>query len=158
MGVMITGAASAAAFRLNRILGFEEVTFADHFDLPQSVFKETRFLRIPEGSSQAFAHQLLKICLDNHIEMVFPLRRTELRPLAEARVLFEEYGIKVIVPEGPALDQMPISPSQEDDFMILSDGLILGGQFMELTHLPGNTGIFTINNEDPSSTSLFAID
>lgn len=155
---MITGAASAAAFRINRILGFDEVIFADHLDLPLSVFKETRFLKISEGNSSAFAHQLLKICLDNHIEMVFPLRRAELKALAEARILFEEYGIKLIVPDSTGLDQIPISNSAEKDFMILSEGMILGGQFMELTHLPGNTGIFTIDNEDPSSTSLFAID
>ena len=158
MVVMITGAASAAAFRLNRMLGFDEVIFADHLDLPLSVFKETRFLKIPEGNSSAFAHQLLKICLDNHIEMVFPLRRAELKALAESRILFEEYGIKLIVPDSNGLDQIPISNSAEKDFMILSEGMILGGQFMELTHLPGNTGIFTIDNEDPSSTSLFAID
>jgi hypothetical protein len=157
MIVLITGAASAAAFRLRRLLEFDEVIFADHLDLPQSIFKETRFMQIPAGDSPSFAHQLLKMCLDNHIEMVFPLRLQELRPLAEAKVLFEEYGITLVVPEVAVLDQIPVGGPARSDFIILSDGMIIGGQFMELLHLPCDTGIFTFDTEDPSAASLFTI-
>ena len=59
MVALITGAASAAAFRIRRLLEFDEVIFADHLDLPQSIFRETRFLQIPDGNSQAFAHQVI---------------------------------------------------------------------------------------------------
>lgn len=158
MAVLITGAASAAAFRIRRMLEFDEVIFADHLDLPQAIFKETRFINIPGGNSASYAHQLLKICLDNQIEFILPLRLVELRPLSEAKILFEEYGIKVVVPDTQALGQVPVSGKAGSDFIVLSDGMILGGKFMELLHFPSDTGIFSFETEDPSAATLFAID
>ncbi len=157
MVALITGAASAAAFRIRRLLDFDQVIFADHLDLPQLIFKETRFLQIPEGSSSSFAHQLLKLCLDNHVDIVFPLRKDELQPLAEAKVLFSEYGIRLIVPDPEQLAGMPTDAGSKNDCIILSDGLIIGGQFMELLHFPSDSGIFSFDNENPGSATLFAI-
>lgn len=157
MVALITGAASAAAFRIKRLLDFDRVIFADHLDLPQSIFKETRFLQIPAGTSSSFAHQLLKLCLDNQVDMVFPLRKDELQPLAEAKVLFGEYGIRLVVPEPEQLAGMPVDAGSKSDCIILSDGLIIGGQFMELLHFPSDSGIFSFDTEDPQSATLFAI-
>jgi hypothetical protein len=42
---------------------------------------------------------LLAICLDLDINQVYPLKKAEVLALAEARQLFDEYGIRVMVPE-----------------------------------------------------------
>ena len=157
MVALITGAASAAAFRIRRLLEFDEVIFADHLDFPQSIFRETRFLQIPDGNSPAFAHQVLKICLDNQVGMVFPLRKEELRPLAEAKVLFGEYGITLVLPEPGDLERIPQGGALQSDCIILADGMIIGGQFMELLHFPSDSGIYSFDSEDPSSATLVAI-
>ena len=96
---MITGAVAAQAYQLHRHLdNADEVFFADSADVPM-LSKNSKFLKIPFGDSSAFAHSLLSICLDHGIQKVYPLRKSELLPLAEARTLFDEYGIQLIVPE-----------------------------------------------------------
>jgi hypothetical protein len=99
MNVLITAALTAQAHKLKQLLT-EEATFiyADQDDLPAFMRKENKFVCIPEGSSPSFAHELLTLCLDLQIGYVYPLRREEIIALAEARQLFEEYNIKVVVP------------------------------------------------------------
>lgn len=159
MAVLITGAATAEAHRLNRALRLDNVVFADNIDLPQMLFKETKFLKIPHGDSSSFAHQLLALALDHQVDLILPLRKDELHALAPARKLFDEYGIKVIVPAQQVLNELlPSANRQAQEFLILFEGLILNGRVMELIHLPADTGIFSVNREDFSSVSLFVAD
>ena len=75
--------------------------YADQAELPAFMAKGTLFIRIPEGDSASFAHEMLTFCLDHQVDYVYPLRKKEIIALAEARQLFEEYHIKVIVPAKP---------------------------------------------------------
>jgi len=70
----------------------------DSVDLPQIMLKGKKFVNLPSAATASFVHQLLTICLDLQITRVFPLRRAEIFLLAEARQLFDEYGIVVMVP------------------------------------------------------------
>lgn len=100
MNILITAAATAQAYHLQRLLNTDDsIYLADYEELPQVVLKGTKFLKIPSGNSPSFAHLLLTVCLDNDIEKVFPLRSEEVIALAEARQLFDEYGIKLMVPD-----------------------------------------------------------
>ena len=99
MNILITGAATAQAYKLQRSLNSVDTVFlADSEDLPQVMLKDKKFIKIPLGDSPSFAHLLLTICLDNSIEKVFPLRTAEVLALADSRQLFDEYGIRVMVP------------------------------------------------------------
>lgn len=159
MAVLITGAATAEAHRLNRALKLNDVVFADNVDLPQMLFKETKFLKIPHGDSSSFAHQVLALSLDHHIDTILPLRREELQAFAPARKLFDEYGIKVVVPAQQVLNEILPSASRiAEGFLILFEGMVLTGQIMELVHLPADTGIFSVKNEDPEAVFLFVAD
>lgn len=105
MNILITAAASAQAYQLERFLGkSENVIFADSAELPEFMLKGKKFIKIPPGDSFSFAHELLTACLDMQVSKVFPLRKTEIIALAEARQLFEEYNIAVIVPETGEID------------------------------------------------------
>ena len=82
---------------------------------------DKKFIKIPAGdSSSSFAHLLLTICLDQQIEKVFPLRKVEILALSEARQLFDEYGIKIMVPDKTLL-QLPINQQYSNRFPALSD-------------------------------------
>ena len=106
MNVLITGASGAQAYKLEKeISNAHTIIFADSFDLPAAMLKSRKFIKIPDDSSVSFSHQLLTICLDLNIQQVFPLRRLEIMALAEARQLFDEYGIKVMVPVQGDLDK-----------------------------------------------------
>ena len=96
---LITAASAATAYKLEKELaGSHSVILADSVELPSVLLKDKKFIKIPEASSFSFSHQLLGICLDLGVDRVFPLRKAEITALAESRQLFDEYGIKVMVP------------------------------------------------------------
>lgn len=100
MKILITAAASAQAYQLERFLGkTEDAVFADSQELPKIMLKGRKFIKISAGDSFSFSHELLTACLDLQITTIYPLRKNEILALAEARQLFDEYNIKVIVPE-----------------------------------------------------------
>lgn len=159
MPVLITGAAAAAAHRLSRILGDSQVIFADQQDLPGALFSKTKFIQIPSGGSPSFAHQLLTLCLDHAIDVVFPLRREELKPLAESKRLFEEYNIDLIIPDHDQLTVLlETGTSAGEEFVIAKDGMILSGQFLDMSDLPSPTGLFICPEENYAELKLFTID
>lgn len=100
MNILITAAATSQAHQLLRSLNTSDtVFFADSVDLPQIMLKDKKFLKTATGDSISYAHLLLTSCLDLQISKIYPLRKAEVIALAEARQLFDEYGIAVIVPE-----------------------------------------------------------
>ena len=99
MKILITAAVTAQAYKLRSLLSSETtLIFADQGDVPVLPGREHLFLTIPSADSTSFAHEMLTLCLDHQIDYVYPLRRAEVIALAEAKQLFEEYGIKVVVP------------------------------------------------------------
>jgi len=96
MAILITAASFAVAYKLERSLDDPDVLFADQIEMP--VIPGKKFIRIPEASSAIFTSEILKICLDNHIVKVFPLKQAEFNELSKAEQLFNEYGIIIIVP------------------------------------------------------------
>lgn len=94
MAVLITSAAEAAAYRLERILGKSDIIFADQQPLPSLPGKI--FIQIPDPSFSSFTHEILKICLDLHVNEIYPLKESEFCELSIASQLFGEYGIKIM--------------------------------------------------------------
>lgn len=88
--ILITAANSPKAYQLAHILPKEDIIFAD------SAFQS--FI-IPDENRSSYAHELLSLCLDHQIEGVFPLKSKEVKSLAEAKVLFKEYGIEIFIPD-----------------------------------------------------------
>ena len=96
MAILITAASFAVAYKLERYLNESEVYFAEQIELPAIPGK--KFIRISAASSPIFISEMLKICLDNQIVKIFPLKRSEIKELSEANQLFNEYGINIIIP------------------------------------------------------------
>jgi len=96
MAILITAASYSVAYKLDRFLDEPEVLFADQILMP--VIPGKKFIRIPEASSFIFTSEILKICLDNHIIKIFPLKQAEFNELSKAEQLFNEYGIIIIDP------------------------------------------------------------
>ena len=96
MAILITAASFAVAYKLERFLNESEVYFAEQIEMPAIPGK--KFIRIPDASSPIFTSEMLKICLDNQIVKIFPLRESEIKELSKADQLFKEYGISIIMP------------------------------------------------------------
>jgi hypothetical protein len=88
--ILITAANTAHAYLLANLIKDEEIIFAD------STLQ--KFL-IPKYTSPSFAHELLSLSLDHHIDCIFPIHKEEIELLSESKILFSEYGIDIIIPD-----------------------------------------------------------
>lgn len=81
----------------------------------------------PSSNSSALAHEILKFCLDENIEQIFPSSLIELHTLAGAKVLFEEFGIELIISESFKVENFAFPDAQVDSFTALSSELLALG-------------------------------
>ena len=110
MKVLITTSQHACSFELAYLLRAEDLVFGDAFD------------SFPQADSFSLAHELLKFCMDEEIGVVFPLRKAEIQPLAEAKILFEEFGIELMV--GSSAFHLNRVSEQAESFSELSSNLL----------------------------------
>ena len=96
MNILITAANSAEAHRLKNQLDAENVILGDYMELPAFMLKSANMIRLPNPSSESYAHEMLTVCLDKEINSVYALREEELINLLKAEQLFNEYGIEVV--------------------------------------------------------------
>jgi hypothetical protein len=92
MNVLITAATSAEAHRLKNQLAGDTVILGDYQEMPSFM----QILKLPNPASSSYAHEMLTLCLDKEIGMVYALQKEELNNLLEAEQLFTEFGIKII--------------------------------------------------------------
>jgi len=82
----------------------------------------------------------LKVCLDNQVQYVLPLGKLELAPLAEAKVLFAEYGIQILVPDMAVLKDLLYfeEPNRAFDLRLLAQGVdLISHQILGPEHYSG---------------------
>lgn len=151
MNILITAASTAHAYQLLGLLGLENnVTLADSFDLPAFMLKNKKFMKIPSGDSGTFAHELLTTCLDLGIHRIFALRPAEVRALAEARTLFSEYEIDVMVPPLVLLEKLEMKSGPGT--IVIKDP---GTGHLSLPE-SADYGVFLVNEEgNDSHVSIF---
>lgn|SRR5690606_4925099 len=147
--VLITFGSSSLAQRVGHQLQPRyNVIYATCEPVPS--FMEHRFSRIPTGSEASFAHQLLAFCLDHQVDYLLPLGWTEIQSLAEAKQLFEEYGIQVCCPDREDLEEVLLierPPAQVDICLLLHGEVLLGNS-------PGKnvlTGLYTFSDSGGQS-------
>ena len=95
MKVLITSAASSAAYRLRNNLIQYDIILGDYAELPELLLKTGSMLRLPNPADAAYAHKMLTLCLDHHISAIYAVHDAEYQLLCEADVLFNEYGITI---------------------------------------------------------------
>ncbi|WP_143053828.1 ATP-grasp domain-containing protein [Parapedobacter koreensis] len=102
----------------------KHVLFGSSEEMPQVLLRLDNYLKIPQVSTAAFAHEMLKTCLDKHVAILIPLGVDELYPLAEARQLFSEYGITICVPSPTELAELAIieNPPKQLPLLLLHHG------------------------------------
>lgn len=85
MKVLITTSQHAASFQLAALLKSDEIIFGDYF------------VDFPVKDSNSIAHQILKFCLDHQVSRVYPLAFAEVTELRKSLILFDEFGIEVML-------------------------------------------------------------
>jgi hypothetical protein len=151
MSILITGANSAQAQQLKNILVIDDVILGDYQDIPELLVKAGKMVVTPSPKSSAFVHQMLALCLDKQIDKLYPLRRAELLPLAEARQLFEEFDITVVVPSVNIIANNIPHEVIGGRVVIVEKGRVVEGDFLNAVALLQDktiNGVFKVNTED----------
>jgi hypothetical protein len=94
MNTLITAANSAKAQQLKIKLNTANVILGDYEALPAFMLSPN-LITLPNPSSSSYAHEMLTLCLDKDITVLFPLREDELILLNQSKQLFVEYGITI---------------------------------------------------------------
>lgn len=101
--ILLTGAASAAAYKAKSIFNSANLMLGDYEPLPS--LPSLRVL--PSPSSATYIHDFLTFCLAEEIAEVYPIRRQEVLALLSAHALLAEYGIRLVLPPIIAVAQVP---------------------------------------------------
>jgi hypothetical protein len=142
---LITAARTAAAYRIKSIIK-TDVVLGDFADLPQTMIKAGSMIKTPNPADAAFAHQMLTLCLDNQIEAIAPLRIEEIKLLAEAKQLFNEFGIILYINTN---EKVTINTTLGYEHIAIIDQNNIVWSTMDITpQLPLDieSGIFTITH------------
>src|SRR5690606_15912141 len=143
--LLITFGTSALAQRLSTLLQNDYVIhFATSAEIP--LFLNAKFRSIPKGDNPTYAHELLKICLDQQIHILLPIGLLEIRAIAEAKVLFEEYNIQVLTPSMEELAELFIltNPAASIPIHVLNHGQCLAVNERLNTGLSGVVFVYDV--------------
>jgi len=121
-----------------------QIQFATAEEVPS--FLAANYNKIPTGINPTYAHELLKLCLDKEIDFILPLGLSEIQTLAEAQVLFEEYGVEVLSPDKEFLEEIFVleNPSSGVELSVLFNGKSLNNK-SDVDQVI--SGLFTISDE-----------
>ncbi len=87
---------SANAYRVQKLLSTEKVVLGDYADIPAFMLQTGKMIKLPNPASDSYTHQMLTLCLDNHIIQLYALEEQEYSILILATQLFDEYGIQIL--------------------------------------------------------------
>ena len=95
MRVLITSAVSASAHRLKTKFDKNNVLLGDYHDLPDFMLQKGDMIKLPNPQSTSYQHEMLTLCLDNHVDIIYVLDNKEAELLQESKQLFNEYNIEI---------------------------------------------------------------
>lgn len=108
LNLLITGAGAPGAAGIIHCLRQEKSIRIFSADInPEASGKllSDVFFTIPSAQSPEFIPEILKICMENNIQVIMPLVTRELLPFARARSLFQENNIQVLCATESALEK-----------------------------------------------------
>jgi hypothetical protein len=144
--ILITFGTRPLAMRVaKRLAKSYSILYASSEEIPALLLQSGNYVRIPKGLLPTFAHEVLKLSLDQQVDYVLPLGDLELEPLAEAKTLFEEYQIAVLVPDKDKLKETHVieNPPAELPYVLLYKGTdLFGGD----THEHTSEGLFVASD------------
>lgn len=105
MKILITGGKTATALKLIKAFNHDEILLGDYGDMPKISTSSYAFAELGQWNADVLAHNLLTKCLDKGVDMLLPLYEAEIEALSKSLVLFEEFGLKVLLPKNPEIKQ-----------------------------------------------------
>lgn len=157
--ILITGGNNAKTLKLLKAFPGHFVLLADYGDVPGILTEQYGFASLGALNKDSIAHILLNFCITESIDSIIPLHDYEIEPLAKSAVLFNEYGIQVLLPSlEKVADFTNTDAVKYSDFAVFIHGELI---FTTNKVMPGHTeadlnGIFGFNS-DTTKFKLFTI-
>lgn len=120
MKILITGGKTATALKLVKAFEGSEVVLGDYGEMPSIATGAYSFVELGLWNADVLAHNLLTKCLDYGVDMLVPLYEAEIAALAKSLVLFEEFGLNVLLPANPQCKSSKIK-----DWLVFEKGKLL---------------------------------
>lgn len=120
--ILITFGTEPLAQRIGKLLADQyTLLYASSQPFPEILLKQN-YRKLPTSSNPTYVHEALKLALDEAVDFILPLGKGELQALQEARILFEEYGISLLMPA--RLDDVLIveKPEKHFDIQVIAEG------------------------------------
>lgn len=121
--------AQRVAKHLHQDLG-AQVCFASADPIPQVLLDTGHYQQIPAAGHPTFAHEMLKLVLDQEATHLLPLGMEEVVVLAASKLLFNEYDIQVLIPGIDDIDsgdvQVMENPPRQLELLLLDRGQQIG--------------------------------
>lgn len=95
MYTLITAANSSEAYKLKNALNADNILLGDYLELPIILLQSGKVIKLPDPKTSAYTHEMLALCLDKDINIIYALREPEQLLLLNAKQLFYEYSIKI---------------------------------------------------------------
>jgi hypothetical protein len=142
--ILITAGTTATALKLRSAFEGEVIIFGDYGEVPNISSSLYTLVSMGSWNAEVLAHNLLTKCLDYGVDAVLPLYELEIEAISKSLVLFEEFGLKVFLPEPGQLSGLTRSATG-NHWMIFDNGVLLHTSFAnekmtneaELQHLTG---------------------
>jgi len=148
--ILITGGKTATALKLVKAFDHVEILLSDYGEMPTISTSSYAFASLGKWNADVLAHNLLTKCLDNGVDFLLPLYEAEIVALAKSLVLFDEFGLKVLLPENPQLN-----PQKIKDWCVFENGrLIYASVDMELADSASLNGAYAFDTETKELTLI----
>ncbi len=99
MKILITGGKTLTALKLIQAFANSEIILGDYGEVPLISSETYRFAGLDLWNEEIVAHHLLTKCLDLGVDALLPLYEGEVVAVVKSLLLFQEYGINVLVPK-----------------------------------------------------------
>lgn len=134
MKILITGGKTATALKLLKAFDGVEILLGDYGDIPNINSSSYSFVELGNWNAEVLAHNLLTKCLDYGVDVLLPLYEAEIQALSKSLILFEEFGLRVLLPENYQLIQ-----KRTNHWAVFENGQLLytsaGSDFKEINQL-----------------------
>jgi len=155
MKLLITQGTTPFAQRIAKRFGDERrirYYFVSSDPIPDVLIRSGSYKEIPAANEATFVHELLKLALDRQVTHLLPLGMDEVLLLTDAKQLFIEYDIQILVPDRAALAGLEVmeNPPRQLELVLLEKGLRItqNGQREEPPIDEALSGVFCISDED----------
>lgn len=159
MKTLITGGKSAQALKVSKAFAADNLILADYGSIPAFTSAKYQLISLGERNDTVIAHNLLTHCLDLQVDCLVPLYDFESDPLLRSALLFEEFNIRILLPErtvsgeylkpGGVVHAIAWAVFNESKLVYSSDPE-LNSSFERLGVERALNGVFQVENQDDS--------